>query len=163
MQTSGGLKLAKSGLGRVVSPTRPRKVDFGWLKNSQVRVEYSGSRVSTPPLTPAQDWQKIFEPLTCLWICFVITCGYGQVCRGALEGHLKSNLRDILRDILRDRDIWAKLGLSRFGCFLFVNKLLYVSYYFKTPVWINNSIFFSLLYYFYLRHIGLNLLIIAEH
>ena len=29
MQTSGGLKLAKSGLGRVVSPTRPRKVDFG--------------------------------------------------------------------------------------------------------------------------------------
>ena len=46
---------------------------FSWPKNSQVRVEYSGSRVSTPPLTPAQDWQKIFEPLTCLWICFVIT------------------------------------------------------------------------------------------
>ena len=46
---------------------------FSWPKNSQVRVEYSSSRVSTPPLTPAQDWQKIFEPLTCLWICFVIT------------------------------------------------------------------------------------------
>ena len=27
----------------------------------------------TLPLTAAQDWQKIFEPLTCLWICFVIT------------------------------------------------------------------------------------------
>ena len=77
--------------------------------------------------------------------------GYGQVCRW----------RDIWRDILRD--IWAKLGLSRFGCFLFVNGLLYVSYHFKTPVWINNSIFFGLLYYFYLWHIGLNLLIIAEH